>query len=62
MMHILRNGHDPVPLRHQFHAAFPGTFTWRYVHQHPEDVAVKIAKLNPLAAMADAAPHCCGRH
>src|SRR5512142_1272930 len=42
---ILRNGHDPVPLRYQFEAEFPGSFTWEHVHNLPEDVAVKITKL-----------------
>jgi uncharacterized protein (DUF2249 family) len=45
---VLRNGHDPVPLRCQFEAEFPGTFTWEYVHRQPEDVAVKITKHQAL--------------
>jgi uncharacterized protein (DUF2249 family) len=59
---ILRNGHDPVPLRYQFEAEFPGTFTWEYVHRQPEDVAVRITKLKALATGADNVPHCCGGH
>jgi uncharacterized protein (DUF2249 family) len=59
---ILRNGHDPVPLRYQFEAEFPGTFTWEHVHRLPEDVAVKITKLKPLATKAEAVPHCCEGH
>ena len=59
---VLRNGHDPVPLRYQFEAEFPGTFTWDYVHRQADDVAVKITKVMPLAAAAGAVPHCCGGH
>ncbi len=59
---VLRNGHDPVPLRYQFEAEFPGTFTWDYVHRHPDDVAVKITKVKPLAAATGAVPQCCGGH
>jgi uncharacterized protein (DUF2249 family) len=59
---ILRNGHDPVPLHYQFDAEFPGAFTWDYVHQQPEDVAVKITKIQALRARADDVPHCCGGH
>jgi uncharacterized protein (DUF2249 family) len=59
---ILRNGHDPVPLRYQFDAEFPGTFTWEYVHRLPEDVAVKISKLKTLAEVANVTSHSCGTH
>ena len=53
---ILRNGHDPVPLRYQFEAEFPGTFTWEYVHRLPEDVAVKVAKVKALQHRGEVAP------
>jgi uncharacterized protein (DUF2249 family) len=56
---ILRNGHDPVPLRCQFEAEFPGSFTWEYVHRLPDDVAVKITKLHALQPVGEIA-HCCG--
>src|SRR5262245_51857516 len=59
---ILRNGHDPVPLRYQFEAEFPGTFTWEHVHRRPDDVAVKISKVKAVQAVAGNAPHCCGGH
>jgi uncharacterized protein (DUF2249 family) len=52
---ILRNGHDPVPLRYQFDAEFPGTFSWEYVHQLPGDVAVKISKVPTITACAQPA-------
>ncbi len=57
---ILRNGHDPVPLRYQFEAEFPDTFTWEYVHRQPDDVAVKISKVKAFAPPAEECPHCCG--
>lgn len=57
---ILRNGHDPVPLRYQFEAEFPGTFAWSYVHRLPGDVAVKISKVQALAVPGRTVPHCCG--
>jgi uncharacterized protein (DUF2249 family) len=59
---ILRNGHDPVPLRYQFEAEFPGTFTWDYVHRQPEDVAVKITKHKTLGPLAGELPSACGGH
>ena len=59
---ILRNGHDPVPLRYQFEAEFPGCFAWDYVHRRPEDVAVKITKTQAFAAKTTETPHCCGGH
>ena len=36
---ILRNDHDPVPLRDQFEAEYPGAFTWDYLERGPEDSA-----------------------
>ena len=59
---ILRNGHDPVPLRYQFEAEFPGTFTWENVHRLPEDVAVKISKVKALSGVPESVPHSCGHH
>ncbi len=56
---ILRNGHDPVPLRYQFEAEFPGTFTWEHLRRLPDDVAVKITKLKALDMPAESCPHCC---
>jgi len=45
---ILLNDHDPVPLRYQFEAEFPKTFTWEYLEQGPEDFRVKLTKLKAL--------------
>lgn len=44
---ILLNDHDPVPLRYQFQAEFPGAFTWDYVEKGPEDFRVRITKTRP---------------
>ena len=60
---ILLNDHDPVPLRYQFEAQFPGAFSWDYVEQGPEDFRVKITKLRSLdlaSAVAAPAPRSCG--
>jgi len=59
---ILRNGHDPVPLRYQFDAEFPGAFTWEHLHRLPEDVAVKITKTKALASPGREIPSCCEGH
>ena len=45
---ILLNDHDPVPLRYQFEAEFPQTFTWEYLERGPEDFRVKLTKLQEL--------------
>ena len=45
---ILLNDHDPVPLRYQFEAEFPETFTWDYLERGPEDFRVKLSKLQEL--------------
>jgi uncharacterized protein (DUF2249 family) len=45
---ILLNDHDPVPLRYQFEAEFPGAVKWEYVERGPNDFRVKITKLQPL--------------
>ncbi len=56
---ILRNGHDPVPLRRQLEAAYPGAFAWEYLHRRPEDIAVKITKLAALGVPAVELPRGC---
>ncbi len=45
---ILLNDHDPVPLRYQFEAEFPATFTWDYLERGPEDFRVKLTKVKEL--------------
>jgi len=59
---ILRNGHEPVPLRYQFEAEFPGTFTWEQVHRLPDDVAVKITKTKELSRKNGPLPDHCSGH
>ena len=39
------NDHDPVPLRYQFMAEFPGMCQWEYLERGPDDFRVKILKL-----------------
>ena len=45
---ILRNGHDPVHLREHISASWPGALAWDYVLQMPEEVRVKITKLQTV--------------
>jgi uncharacterized protein (DUF2249 family) len=60
---ILRNGHDPVPLRYQFEAEFPESFTWEHVHNLPEDVAVKITKVKlVVGGLTKVVAGSCGHH
>lgn len=40
----LVNDHDPRPLRYQFEAELPGTFTWDYLEQGPETWRVRIGR------------------
>lgn len=42
---LLINDHDPVPLRYQFEAMYPGRFSWEYLERGPEMFRVKIGKL-----------------
>ena len=59
---ILVNGHDPVPIHHQFSAQWPGTFTWEYMMKGPEEVRVKITKLKALGKPAQAIATECDGH
>jgi uncharacterized protein (DUF2249 family) len=60
---ILLNDHDPVPMRYQFEAEFPGAFTWAYLEQGPEDFRVQITKLQELpAAVASPKSYGCSGH
>ena len=47
---VLINDHDPVPLRYQFAAEFPGAFTWEYLEKGPFEFHVKITKLRTVTA------------
>ena len=42
---VLLNDHDPVPLRYQFEAEFPGAISWEYLERGPEEFRVRIKKL-----------------
>ena len=42
---VLVNDHDPIPLRHQIEAEFPGAFSWEYVERGPDDFRIKISRL-----------------
>lgn len=53
---VLLNDHDPVPLRYQFEAEFPGSFSWEYIERGPEEFRVKITKLKPVAGVAPEPP------
>ncbi len=44
---ILKNDHDPVPLKYQFEAEQNGKFSWEYIEQGPEIWKVKIGKTSP---------------
>lgn len=48
---VLLNDHDPVPLRYQFEAEFPGALSWEYLERGPEDFRVKITKLRPTTGV-----------
>ncbi len=39
---VLVNDHDPVPLRYQFEAQYPGEFTWDYLEAGPKTWRVRI--------------------
>jgi|SRR5215471_15910867 len=58
---VLRNGHDPVPLRYQIEAQYPGALRWEYVERTPEYVSVKLTKLADVAPVGET-PSDCGRH
>jgi uncharacterized protein (DUF2249 family) len=42
---VLLNDHDPIPLRYQFEAQFPGEFTWEHLERGPGEFRVKITRL-----------------
>jgi uncharacterized protein (DUF2249 family) len=59
---ILLNDHDPVPLRYQFAAQWPDTFTWEHLVKGPEEFRVKVTKLKPLGEPAEPIASACGGH
>ncbi|MFT3781901.1 MAG: DUF2249 domain-containing protein [Nibricoccus sp.] len=42
---VLINGHNPVPLKYQLNAEYPGQFSWDYVQEGPDAFAVRIARI-----------------
>jgi uncharacterized protein (DUF2249 family) len=59
---VLLNDHDPVPLRYQFQAEFPGAYSWDYVERGPSEFRVKITKLQQLPEDAGANMRECPGH
>lgn len=59
---ILFNDHDPVPLRYQFAAQWPDTFTWEHLVNVPGEARVKITKLKPLGEPATPVATACAGH
>jgi uncharacterized protein (DUF2249 family) len=59
---VLRNGHDPVPLRYQIEAEYPGSLQWDYVARAADDVSVKLTKVRETAGPAVAFTSSCGSH
>lgn len=47
---VLKNDHDPVPLRHQLSAMWEGCFTWDYLERGPEVIAVRIGRVREAPA------------
>jgi uncharacterized protein (DUF2249 family) len=43
---VLINDQDPVPLRFQFSAQFPGEFTWEYLRKGPEQYHIRIRRVS----------------
>ena len=41
---VLASDHDPLPLRYQFEAQYPGMFTWDYVEAGPGTWRVRIGR------------------
>ena len=50
---ILLNDHDPAPLRRQFEAECPGTFTWEYLERGPGNFRIRLTKLKVLPPVGD---------
>lgn len=58
---VLLNDHDPVPLRYQFEAEFPGAVSWEYLERGPEEFRVKITKRQQVS-LSGPLPTGCGSH
>ncbi len=42
---VLVNDHDPLHLRDEFEADYPGGYAWEYVNREPRDWQIRISKL-----------------
>lgn len=52
---VLKNDHDPVPLRYQFEAEFRDGYGWDYLENGPVVFQVKISKKAAIQASPEAA-------
>ncbi len=43
---IIRNDHDPMPLRYHFQAERPDQFDWQYLENGPEIWKVRLTRKN----------------
>jgi len=59
---ILLNAHEPVRLRDQFAAQWPGTFTWESQPAAPGESRTKVTKLKPLGEPAQPIATACDGH
>ncbi len=60
---ILLNHRDPVPLREQLEAEFPGAFAWDYLERSPECFRIKLTKLRESPRqVATGRSYGCGGH
>ena len=59
---ILVNGHNPLGIKNQFEAQWPGTLGWEYLAPGPEEFRIKITKLKPLGAPAVPVATSCREH
>jgi len=59
---ILLNDHDPIPLRYQFAAQWPDTFTWEHLVNIPGEARVKITKLKAIGVPVNPVASACDGH
>ena len=59
---VLRNGHDPIPLRGQFEELLPNCFSWEYLEPGPGYCQVKITKLKAGPEGGEVSDCSCASH
>ena len=59
---ILVNGHNPLGIKNQFEAQWPGTLGWEYLAQGPEEFRIKITKVKLLGTPAVPVATSCREH